>query len=782
MARWLGVGTMSAEMIPQELRDLAQWVCWRYETRDDRPTKVPYSAVSGHRAASTDPSTWSTHEAATAAQTAAESRYAGIGYVFSAEDPYLGVDLDDCVDEHGEVHPVAAGIVALLDGYVERSPSGRGLHVIVRAAMPAGARHRTTKTAWGGDFEMYSEARYFTMLGTGSGTIRDAQAEVDAVYAEMFPPAGPLPPLQGHGPDVGDHELLDRAFAARNGPKLRALYAGDTSGHGGDDSAADLALCGALAFWTGPDPDRLDRLVRGSGLMREKWDSQRGESTYGRQTVDRALQGRAEYYPWDQRSCNGSEPHKASDKPLVVWASGVRSASIRWAWTGRLAIGYLAVQTGIEGLGKSVFGAWMLARLTRGELDGEWHGRPVNVLVVSGEDGIGDTWRPRLELAGADLDRTAFLNLDALGAGWDLRDGIEQLAAAVARAQAQVVFVDAALDHMPAPKAGESINNPAFVRQALAPLRALTRERETVTLFSMHPPKSRSGDFRDLVQASQAFTAIPRIGLLFAYHPDDGPENPDRRRVLIRGKGNLGRDPGALEFRVTGALFEHDDGITTDREVVIDVQRSSVTIADLAPGRMVGEREPSKTDRAEALIAEQLADRKWHPADAIRDRLYAEGVNHNSVVDEAKRRLGVQSGKETGVMHGRWGWRIAEESDAGQGSPGEGSTDSWTLAPRARVAFQHTDSWQKDPKNPLGKEESKSQSSVTDSVPAVQESVAPRLRACARHGQSDRVPTIAENVAAWERLKQRASGVSAPPGPDEDALAAEAVRKFGGAQ
>lgn len=742
--------------IPGELRDRAQWVVWRYETRDGKPTKVPYSAVTGRRADSTDPATWSTHEAALAAV----ERYSGLGFVFGASDPYLGVDLDGCVDEHGEMHAAAAKVVDSLGGYAEVTPSGRGLHVIVRALL-SGDQHRTTRTAWGGNFEIYDRARFFTMVAGGSGQIRDAQAEVDALYAEMFPKAEDPPRAPNGHVHADDHELLARAFAARNGSKVRALYGGDTTAHSDDDSAADLALCASLAFWTGPDPDRIDRLFRGSGLSREKWDSRRGESTYGRQTIEWALQGRVEYYQWERPGHNGqatgAPPETAADKSLLVWASSVRSTSIRWAWTGRLAVGYLIVQTGIEGLGKSVFAAWLLARLTRGQLDGEWEGTPTNVLVVSGEDGISDTWRPRLELAGADLDRTAFLNLDALGAGWDLRDGISHLTTAVDQAHARVVFIDAALDHMPVPKAGESINNPAFVRQAIAPLRTLTREREIVTVFSMHPPKARSTEFRDLVQASQAFTAIPRIGLLFAYHPDDGPDTPDRRRVLLRGKGNLGRDPGAIEFKVTGRPFTHDDRRTTDRELVTDVQPSGVTLADLAPGRIIGAREPSKIDRAQALIAEMLADGGWHLVDAIRDRLHAEGVNHNAVVDEAKRRLGVKTRKQPGVMNGGWEWRIAEGSevapDPGQEPRRARSTDSSTLSPRARDAHRLFDSSQNGLENPLNERR------VEESV------VLDKQRDCSRR------------VSPADTSRAR----EAPAGdPAEPSLAEQAVAKHGG--
>ena len=103
--------------------------------------------------------------------------------------------------------------------------------------------------------------------------------------------------------------MLERAFAADNGSKLEALYGGDVGGYD-SPSEADLALCSMLAFWTGPDPDQLDRLFRGSGLMREKWDSARGASTYGRQTVEKTIAEKREFYDW-----NSAPPRPRGETP-----------------------------------------------------------------------------------------------------------------------------------------------------------------------------------------------------------------------------------------------------------------------------------------------------------------------------------------------------------------------------------------------------------------------------------------------------------------------------------
>ena len=100
-------------------------------------------------------------------------------------------------------------------------------------------------------------------------------------------------PRASHGPvwhpvRADDATLIARAQAARNGQKFASLWRGDAGGYA-SRSEADLALCGILAFWTGGETSRIDRLFRASGLMREKWDEPRGDATYGARTIARAL-------------------------------------------------------------------------------------------------------------------------------------------------------------------------------------------------------------------------------------------------------------------------------------------------------------------------------------------------------------------------------------------------------------------------------------------------------------------------------------------------------------
>ncbi len=283
---------MNAEAIPGELRERPQWVLWRHEMREGAPTKVPHG-VRG-RASSIDPETWMAF--ADAVDAAGAGEFEGVGYVFSPDDPFCGVDLDGCRDpETGELDPEARAIIDRLNSYTEASQSGRGVHVLIRAEKP-GKRSRI------GRVELYDADRFFVMTAEHlDGTpeqIEERQAELEALYVELFPEPSPngRPAAPSRPVELADTELLERMLASRSGGRIEQLWRGDTSAYGGDDSSADLALCSHLAFWTDRDAARMDTLFRHSGLNREKWDSRRGDSTYGRQTIEKAISSTQEGY------------------------------------------------------------------------------------------------------------------------------------------------------------------------------------------------------------------------------------------------------------------------------------------------------------------------------------------------------------------------------------------------------------------------------------------------------------------------------------------------------
>ncbi|MBX5493379.1 MAG: hypothetical protein IRZ14_19685, partial [Chloroflexi bacterium] len=156
-----------------------------------------------------------------------------------------------------------------------------------------------------GAVEMYHAGRFFTVTGqhlAGTpSTINERQDALDALYQQLFPDPQPhsngRATLSGATTDLDDEQLLHLARSAKNGAKFAALYdRGDTSAYNGDESAADLALCQMLAFWTQRDAVRMDRLFRQSALYRPKWDERRGAETYGALTIRRAIDQTREVY------------------------------------------------------------------------------------------------------------------------------------------------------------------------------------------------------------------------------------------------------------------------------------------------------------------------------------------------------------------------------------------------------------------------------------------------------------------------------------------------------
>ena len=141
--------------VPEEMRRYRHWLVWKLEERDDKPTKVPYIAGGVGKASATDSRTWRTF--ADAVQALETGRYDGIGFVFSSGDPFAGADLDNCRNPvTGELEEWARKIVSTLGGYGEASPSGTGVHIIVRGKAPNRKR---------GKVEAYSERRFFTITG-----------------------------------------------------------------------------------------------------------------------------------------------------------------------------------------------------------------------------------------------------------------------------------------------------------------------------------------------------------------------------------------------------------------------------------------------------------------------------------------------------------------------------------------------------------------------------------------------------------------------------------------
>jgi putative DNA primase/helicase len=312
---------MNLGKIPNELKTRRQWVVYR-------PDKVPVNPRTGGQAKAGNPETWADFQAATQYLAAHKNNgVAGLGFEFAETCPYAGVDLDKCRDpETGQIEAWARAIIDRLRSYTEISPSGRGVHILIKGKLPPGGNRK-------GKVEMYSQGRYFTMTGhhlAGTPTtIEPRQAELEVLHKEIFGQPRPAPPPQApsHPPDLHDSEIIARAKAAQNRDKFNRLMGGDLIGYP-TQSEADMALCSILAFWT-RDSGQIDRIFRQSGLMRDKWGRQQSGSTYGLKTIEKALASTTETYqgrrPERTRNPETGMPGKPALK--VVGSQGAPAAT-----------------------------------------------------------------------------------------------------------------------------------------------------------------------------------------------------------------------------------------------------------------------------------------------------------------------------------------------------------------------------------------------------------------------------------------------------------------------
>ena len=253
--------------VPEELRALPQWVGWKFKKLKGapKPTKIPVNVRTGGAGKSDDPSTWCNFQ--TAVEGYKKRKLSGIGFVFCEDDPYCGIDLDDCV-ENGKFVNGAEKVVAGFNSYSEISPSGTGVKIIIKGVL-SGDRNRKGKV------EMYDRLRYFTVtgdrLGDVSPHVEERQAVLDRFYAKTF---------------TGEKKKADpdKQIITKVKRKAAKLWKGDFSDYTSQNEA-DFALCNYIRAAGGTTHAQIDRIFRQSGLMREKWE----RSDYSTNTIKKAL-------------------------------------------------------------------------------------------------------------------------------------------------------------------------------------------------------------------------------------------------------------------------------------------------------------------------------------------------------------------------------------------------------------------------------------------------------------------------------------------------------------
>lgn len=353
--------------LPQALAPLAtrrQFITVLFEPKPDKPGKTdkfPLHPDTGRVVSAHDPKVWLSYEEAKARAEAwgpAWGKELGVGFVITRDDPFWCLDIDGAMNCVGWTQ-FATDLCSRIPGTaIEISHSGNGLHVWGSGGL-VGEGRRKKRVDLG--IELYSEGRFIALGSHGAtGAIADPNpvttAAVQAVAAEFFPEIesgfagdhdGPSPEWRG---PTDDAELLRRALNSKslravfgngatfadlwdaNESVLARAYPDPTGARSYDASSADAALAQHLAFWTGRDVARIERLMRQSSLARPKWDA---HSSY---LVEMTIQ-----------SACGRQKDVLQDKPMELPPASVAEANAALAAQLATASSEPPLQTDVVG-------------------------------------------------------------------------------------------------------------------------------------------------------------------------------------------------------------------------------------------------------------------------------------------------------------------------------------------------------------------------------------------------------------------------------------------------
>ncbi|AXF54597.1 phage/plasmid primase, P4 family [Salicibibacter kimchii] len=279
------------ENIPIELKELKQWCIFKIAERNGKKTKIPIDANTGGYGKSNDESTWSSFDTALGAIN--KFNCDGLGFYF--KKPYFGIDIDDVsgdIDRYrkddGE-NNIVAEFVELMGSYAEVSPSGTGIHIIAKGTLPEGGSRKR-------NIEMYASGRFFTVTGNEIGGYHkineDNLGNVDRLHRKYIASNEPKKKpniTSDYGNELSKNDIIRIAENSKNGIRFKLFMYGGWDQFYNSWSDADMGFANDLAFWTNRDAAKMDDIFRGSSLFRDKWDSDRGESTYGQVTINKAI-------------------------------------------------------------------------------------------------------------------------------------------------------------------------------------------------------------------------------------------------------------------------------------------------------------------------------------------------------------------------------------------------------------------------------------------------------------------------------------------------------------
>lgn len=345
-----------------------------------------------------------------------------------------------------------------------------------------------------------------------------------------------------------------------------------------------------------------------------------------------------------------TELDKMVRKIRPVRADSYKPKPVRWLWDGRVAVGTLALLAGREGIGKSTLAYTLVADITKGNLDGQFKGKPRSVIIVATEDSWEFTIVPRLMAAGADL--TKVFNIEPTDPdefGIRLPRDVHELADIAKELDTALILLDPLMSRVDNKL---DTHKDSEVRQALEPLVRMGIESDASIMGLIHVNKSGATDPLSTLMGSRAFSAVARAVL---YVVEDA--NDTSIKIMGQPKNNLGRsdlpDKTYTLKQVTVGEF--------DGETITSVQLNWQN--DRAPNEHrehVNAKPKSKKDQAESWLEGFLDGEEKVPVNTIKENGELLGFDYKTL-QRALKALGGESFREGGPGNGTYYWKLAAD-------------------------------------------------------------------------------------------------------------------------
>jgi putative DNA primase/helicase len=329
-------------------------------------------------------------------------------------------------------------------------------------------------------------------------------------------------------------------------------------------------------------------------------------------------------------------------RPVLVPLDTVQRRDVRWLWRARIPFGRITCLMGDPKVGKSWLALAIAAAVTTGEpLPGETQGRdPAGVLLLTAEDGLEDTVRPRLEDMGADVGRVVVMPAVFDGQGKEsfpnLAVDLDALDEALTGGGYGLVIIDPINAYL-----GTAVDTyrDAHVRAVLGPVATLAERHNVAVLVILHLTKGQRDRAIYRGQGNIAYVAAARVVHLVGVNPENG------QRAMVCIGNNLAQEPPALAFDIADGRFRW-------------LGETSVTAASLlAPEK--GAEDASKLEAAKSFLRGALADGPV-PFEVLQSDARAAGIAERTL-RRAKDALDVRAVRTGFGKDGHWTWELPSD-------------------------------------------------------------------------------------------------------------------------